>query len=41
MTYSEAGTIMENNRDSISPLENAGAALERIYRIYYKKLREE
>lgn len=38
MDYAEAGTIMENNRASIAPLEAAGAELSRIYRIYYKKI---
>ncbi len=41
MEYVEAGTIMENNTDSFSVLEHVGGELSRVYRIYYKDLREE
>lgn len=36
--YCEAGTILENNLPSLSPLRNLGAKESRIYRIYYKEL---
>lgn len=41
MEYVEAGTIMENNTDSFAVLEHVGGELSRVYRIYYKDLREE
>ncbi len=40
MEYVEAGTIMDNNRASFSVLEHIGGELARVYRIYYKDLRE-
>ena len=38
ITYMEAGTIMENNAQSINSIKSTGAELARVYRIYYKEI---
>lgn len=40
INYLEAGTIMENNEQSNDAIKSTGAELARVYRIYYKEIKQ-